>query len=1174
VSVDEHGPRQHEPRLQQCGSPNNKDGEAILNPVVTTNMATATGTPSTAPRRDERLYHPLEKLRGIIRKYVLIEGVLSLLLFMLAWFTIALTLDYGVFKAFGWDWVQDGAYGVRVTGLVVAVVALLGILIFRIVRRIRVEFSHSSLALVLERKFPQLLGDRLITAVELADVEGAARFGYSAAMIRKTIDEARERVDKVAVNEVFNWRRLRVMAVLTAVWALGLVALGFAVHTISVGSFQPRHAAWKSFHVATILAERNVLLRSTPWPRRALLELQDVGPAGIRIARDGGAPRVRVKAYRWVIVDRSNPNGWRPLLWADVTESLVGVPVPNLPDVSLMSEAASRPADAILEDEAVRGQLSEAMGAEGYSKLTAVFDRLEDMAADPSFGRRLRKLEKPASVSFKYFGLQSAGEGELKSEGNNEFAGEINGLKEDVLFRVRAEDFRTPERGITLVPPPALMNLMKEEYQPAYLHYASPYVPDPNDPTRQVVAGYSVLAGLRQRVPDEKLAVTGDRTVFTVPVGSEVVIHGITERPIAQAWLIPKRGRIPGGKVNIVDGKELRSDKPVPATSVGKIEERDGNKVIERGTFTIAFRGADRITGLVEFDIDLVNDDGVFLMKRREMQIDVIEDQPPVVEVIPEVVRKVGKEFWVTPRAKIPFNPESNIRDDGGISKIAYSVTYEPKDAHVVRSLQVANLGRATSVPMLSGQFAAVFDESAKFVQQLLSDEANARKEASFGVALFAEADAALKRETLAGIKSLLNNPMPAGKPELVKRVGLQTSIRQGVRRPDGSLDPYKWAIEGDFFDIGVLKNLEAAPGDVQPRYEFMLAIEATDTNFDTGPRVTRNEPIPFLIVSAADLLVEIGKDEERLGLKLDDALKKLEGAKTKYEFVRSKAERQLPDELEAVKIKSKDAWQDVLKARENVQVVTREFRRIERECIFNQLDDRTIATYGKFANRLDRVLDEPTRFVSEDEERLWGEPNNGGLRPLSTFATVDKLMSAGQTDFDQGRWTEAGTVTTASIELFRLHEELAKIRAILGEAQSKERLRNLIRSIRDNQERIGQAIVAWSREADADKIKDTPKLGSAGPFFLAKGETKRIRQTIKWRQYDGDTVTVKVVASDPSIVVPAELTLDFEKNNLDFEYEVRSGTKEGDFTITLTPVVGPNAKDKVEVVVVELNVK
>ena len=49
----------------------------------------------------------------------------------------------------------------------------------------------------------------------------------------------------------------------------------------------------------------------------------------------------------------------------------------------------------------------------------------------------------------------------------------------------------------------------------------------------------------------------------------------------------------------------------------------------------------------------------------------------------------------------------------------------------------------------------------------------------------------------------------------------------------------------------------------------------------------------------------------------------------------------------------------------------------------------------------------------------------------------------------------------------------------------------------------------------------------------------------------------VKVTASDPSITVPPELTLNFERHEYRFEYEIKAGTKDGTFKITLTPAVG-----------------
>ena len=74
------------------------------------------------------------------------------------------------------------------------------------------------------------------------------------------------------------------------------------------------------------------------------------------------------------------------------------------------------------------------------------------------------------------------------------------------------------------------------------------------------------------------------------------------------------------------------------------------------------------------------------------------------------------------------------------------------------------------------------------------------------------------------------------------------------------------------------------------------------------------------------------------------------------------------------------------------------------------------------------------------------------------------------------------------------------------------------------------------------------------------------VRHTISWHQYAEDDLEVKVTASDPSLTVPAKLTLDFEKHQFRFEYEVKAGQKTGEFTVTLAPAVGAPVAVKVTV--------
>src|SRR5207249_8224561 len=144
-------------------------------------MATVTtptrGFEQSEPQR--RVHHPLERLRGYIRFYVGIEGLAILLIYAALWFWIGLLLDYGFFKLFTVDWVQELPWAFRVVVLMGLVAGMLAVVAMKVLARILRELRLPALALVLERRFPKLLGDRLITAVEMADRRLAKRYGFS-----------------------------------------------------------------------------------------------------------------------------------------------------------------------------------------------------------------------------------------------------------------------------------------------------------------------------------------------------------------------------------------------------------------------------------------------------------------------------------------------------------------------------------------------------------------------------------------------------------------------------------------------------------------------------------------------------------------------------------------------------------------------------------------------------------------------------------------------------------------------------------------------------------------------------------------------------------------------------------------------------------------------------------
>src|SRR4051812_15878480 len=124
-----------------------------------------------------RVHGPLEKLRGYIRTYVGLEGLAFVVFFLALWFWLGLFFDFGLFKLFGFDGVQEASWVLRLVVLLGLVGLLLVVLSLKLFVRLFREFSDPALAIVLERRFPRELGDRLITAVEIADLKKAGEQG-------------------------------------------------------------------------------------------------------------------------------------------------------------------------------------------------------------------------------------------------------------------------------------------------------------------------------------------------------------------------------------------------------------------------------------------------------------------------------------------------------------------------------------------------------------------------------------------------------------------------------------------------------------------------------------------------------------------------------------------------------------------------------------------------------------------------------------------------------------------------------------------------------------------------------------------------------------------------------------------------------------------------------------
>jgi hypothetical protein len=130
-----------------------------------------------------------------------------------------------------------------------------------------------------------------------------------------------------------------------------------------------------------------------------------------------------------------------------------------------------------------------------------------------------------------------------------------------------------------------------------------------------------------------------------------------------------------------------------------------------------------------------------------------------------------------------------------------------------------------------------------------------------------------------------------------------------------------------------------------------------------------------------------------------------------------------------------------------------------------------------------------------------------------------------------------------------------------------RRRVREFAAELVAAQDAITRAIYAqrWDYPPHYDQGWTEPSIGEVPLVVVEKGKSVTVRHAIRWRQYPGDTVRVALVASAAGLTFPAELTLDFEKHSLEFEYEI-TGVAVGEYTIVLTPVVGQPVKVSVSV--------
>jgi hypothetical protein len=69
---------------------------------------TAASRKRSVAESQQHVHHPLQRVGGLIRRYVIFEAFATLCLYLALWVWGAWRLDYGMFKAFGIDWADAG----------------------------------------------------------------------------------------------------------------------------------------------------------------------------------------------------------------------------------------------------------------------------------------------------------------------------------------------------------------------------------------------------------------------------------------------------------------------------------------------------------------------------------------------------------------------------------------------------------------------------------------------------------------------------------------------------------------------------------------------------------------------------------------------------------------------------------------------------------------------------------------------------------------------------------------------------------------------------------------------------------------------------------------------------------------------------------------------------------
>lgn len=198
----------------------------------------------------------LASLGRRLRLHLLLDGMAVVSVAILLSVFITLGVDY--FTRLDWD--------MRVTQLASILAALLALTWWYVIRPLQVPVSLDQLAVLVERKHPQL-ASLLVTAVDF--LHRPPQPPTSAGMVESTIQRATREAGKLSFHSVLDHGRARKRA------AVSLAVIGTLV-VLSLGA-RDTMGLW---------LRRNVLLQDVAWPQRNRLTVENLAAGKLVVPRN------------------------------------------------------------------------------------------------------------------------------------------------------------------------------------------------------------------------------------------------------------------------------------------------------------------------------------------------------------------------------------------------------------------------------------------------------------------------------------------------------------------------------------------------------------------------------------------------------------------------------------------------------------------------------------------------------------------------------------------------------------------------------------------------------------------------------------------------------------------------------------------------------------------------